>query len=74
MRRLIASRGFEVLDVGRALNRVSVRHLAHLAPFPRRLGASFRRWLAGGRLGAVTIWAPLGNLYLIARRPRSRNS
>jgi SAM-dependent methyltransferase len=74
MRRLVADRGFDVLDVGRALNRVSIHHLAHLAPFPRGLGASFRRRLAGSRLGAVTIWAPLGNLYLIARRPRWGNT
>jgi SAM-dependent methyltransferase len=71
MRRLVADRGFGVLEVGRAFNRVSVRHLARLTPLPGALGAALRRWLIRSRVGNVHLWAPLGNLYLIARRPGS---
>ena len=69
MTRLVTQRGFEVLAVGRALNRVSLQHLLHLAPVGDRarrvLEGAFRR----SHLGGVSIWVPLGNLFLIARRP-----
>jgi SAM-dependent methyltransferase len=71
MRRLVADRGFDVLEVGSALNRVSLRYLAHLAALPGGPGAAIRRALARNRLGNLSLWVPLGNLYLIARRPRS---
>lgn len=68
MGRLFADRGFEVLETGRAFNRVSLAYLVHLA-LPTRIGHVIRRSLVRARLDHVALWAPLGNLFLIARRP-----
>lgn len=68
MGRLAADRGFTVLEIGRAFNVTSLRYLAHLAPLPEGIGRPLRRWLGRSRVGTISTWLPLGNLYLIARR------
>ena len=50
-------------------NVYSARYLAQLVP----MGAGLKRRLLGGRagraLGSVRLRLPLGNLYLVARKP-----
>lgn len=74
MRRVIAERGFDILEIGRALNLVSVRHLAHLLPARGPVGRAVRRWLGRGALGKVSLWLPLGNMFIIARRLAERDT
>jgi hypothetical protein len=69
MRRLFADRGFEVLDIRWARNAVSLRYLAHLLPIPSDARARLVERLRRISIGRISLWLPLGNLVLIARRP-----
>jgi SAM-dependent methyltransferase len=70
MRLLLDRHGFETLATGMALNTISLQHLVHLLPLPAALKSGARA-AAGGRLGRLSIRLPLGNLYAVARRPRT---
>lgn len=68
MKRLLESKGFEVLECGAATNTLSLRHLLHLLP----LRGSLKSGLAAAgatRLGRLPVRLPLGNLYAIGRKP-----
>jgi SAM-dependent methyltransferase len=67
-RALLEKHGFSVLECGPAANTLTVRHLVHLSPLPRRikklLGAATRL----ARLEEVQLKLMLGNLYAIAQK------
>lgn len=65
--RLFDDHGFEVLEVGSARNRYSLRYLAHLLPLPGLLKRVTLGCLSGSRVGLLALSVPLGNLYLIGR-------
>jgi len=69
MARLLGAHGFEVAAGGPARNRVSARYLTWLAPLPGAVKRRVLSWLKGARVGRITVSAPLGNLYAIARKP-----
>ena len=66
---LCASRGLRVEKTGPAWNWCSVIYLAQLLPLPERLKERAVGALGRSRLGGVSLLLPLGNLYLIARKP-----
>lgn len=71
MASLCASRGFIIENFGPAWNWCSLGYLARLLPLPLRLKAALLRALSGSRLGGLSLFLPLGNLFLIARKPLS---
>jgi len=70
MRLLFAKSGFEVLSVGPVVNRFALRYLLQLSPLPRRLKSRIVRVLQAIGAGGLRLSLPLGNLALIARKPR----
>lgn len=67
--RLFEGRGFLVRQAGPAFNRYSLHYLTRLAPLPARLKGRVLAALKQAPVGLVGLWAPLGNMYLIAQRP-----
>ena len=65
---IFARSGFDVLEVGRVWNDYSLSYLARLAPIPHRPKALLLKVLSSW-IGRVTVRVPLGNLFLIARKP-----
>jgi SAM-dependent methyltransferase len=70
MRRLFTAAGFEVITVGPVRNTYSISYLLRLLPLPRRLKQALVPRLQATALGNRQLTVPLGNLCLIARRPR----
>jgi SAM-dependent methyltransferase len=70
MRKLFTAAGFEVISVDPVRNTYSIAYLLHLLPLPRRLKQILVPRLRASRLGKHQLTVPLGNLCLIARRPR----
>jgi SAM-dependent methyltransferase len=70
MRRLFTSAGFDVIEVGPVRNTYSVAYLTHLVPLPRAFKQRLLPVLRRTRVGRQQLTVPLGNLCLIARRPR----
>ena len=68
MNAIFARNGFDVREVGRVWNDYSLSYLARLAPIPRRPKALLLKALSSW-IGRVTVRVPLGNLFLIARKP-----
>lgn len=71
MRAIYEKCGFECLESGPGWNRLSLSHLTHLLPLPRFLKRPALSVLEATRLGRIVGRLPLGNLFLIARRPAS---
>jgi 2-polyprenyl-3-methyl-5-hydroxy-6-metoxy-1,4-benzoquinol methylase len=69
MKRLFEECGFEVLDIAPAWNRFPLRYLLRLSPLPGRLKTPTAALLEKTRLASLRLSLPLGNLYLIGRRP-----
>ena len=69
MRRLFEHAGFEVLHVGPARNDLSLAHLVRLLPLPRTFKRQALGALHGRALGRLRLSLPVGNLYLVARKP-----
>jgi SAM-dependent methyltransferase len=69
MRRIFEINGFEVMEQGGVWNTYSITYLFHLLPLPRRLKDIILYALKASAFGRVPLTLPLGNLYLIARRP-----
>ncbi len=67
--RICLAHGFEVRETGPVWNRARIGYLAHLAPLPPRLRRGVSTVCDSTLLGRVSLPLPLGNLYLIARRP-----
>lgn len=66
---LCGAKGFIVERRGSAWNWCSLGYLTRLLPLPERVKDRALRVLASSRLGSVNLFLPLGNLYLIARKP-----
>ena len=73
MRRLFAMHGFEVLEVRSAWNRYTIQYLAQLAPLPARAKRLGLNLLSRSGIGRIPVTVPLGNLFLIARKPARSN-
>lgn len=71
LRALFATRGFEVLHVGPTRNRYSLSFFTERAPV---LPASWRQGLSGFLrrlgLGRISLSLPVGNIGIVARKPR----
>lgn len=68
---LCRAHGLIVEKTAAAWNWCSVGYLAHLLPLPLGLKEPASRALAATRLGRASLPLPLGNLYLVARKPRT---
>ncbi len=69
IKRLFEHCGFQTLKLGPVFNRYSIHYLARLVPAPRGVKKILLKTLLGTRLGRISLSVPLGNLFLIARRP-----
>ncbi len=71
MRRIFAARRFLVLKVGSVRNQYSLRYLVRLLPLPAKPKSAALAWLHGNAIGRLRLCVPLGNLYLVARKPEN---
>jgi SAM-dependent methyltransferase len=69
MRLIFEANGFGVIEQGCVWNTYSITYLFHLLPLPRRLKDVVLHTLKATVLGRLPLSLPLGNLYLIARKP-----
>jgi len=67
--RLFTKFGFQVKETGAVRNRYSLSYLTRLVPMPRALKKMMLAGLNFTHLGRLPLRAPLGNLYMIARKP-----
>ena len=72
--RIFRDHSFVVQSVGPVWNVYALRYIAQLMPLPTRLKRSLLAALQAGRLGAIQLALPLGNMYLVARKPADRAS
>lgn len=70
MRLLFEKAGFDVLSVAPVRNTYSLAYLTHLIPLPTRLKQFALERLGQTAVGRRELTVPLGNLRLLARRPR----
>jgi len=69
MARIVAAHGFEVQRVAPVWNSYTLYYLTRLVPLPNRLKSRVLTILNRTRLGRVRLSVPLGNMYLVARKP-----
>ena len=72
LERIFSLNGFDIVEQGTVMNTYSLRYIFRLAPCPRSikfLGLHALRTLG---LGHVLLTLPLGNMYLIAQKPKTR--
>lgn len=67
--KIIAAHGFKIVHVGSAFNRYSIYYLARLIPLPTSLKGAMLRLIKSTPVRHIRLSVPLGNLYLIARKP-----
>jgi len=70
IRLIFEANGFEVIEQGRVWNTYSLAYLIHLIPLPRVLKKIGLRALKASVFGSLPLTLPLGNLYLIAKKPK----
>ena len=70
MRLIFEANGFEVIEQGRVWNTYSLTYLFHLIPLPGVLKEIGLRALKASAFGSLPLTLPLGNLYLIAKKPK----
>ena len=70
MSRLLIAHGFQVKRVGTLINTYTLHYLVRLVPLPTVFKHRVLAWLKGSPVGRIRLSAPLGNLYLIAQKPR----
>jgi hypothetical protein len=70
MSRLFASHGFDVLNIGFALNIYSPYYIARLVPLPRMIKGFLLKCLKIKLFRCIRLTVPLGNLCLVARKPK----
>jgi SAM-dependent methyltransferase len=70
MSRLLVDRGFEVLQAGAVFNSYTLNYLTRLLPLPAWMKRPLLATLRATRLGRACLRVPLGNLYVVARKPR----
>ena len=66
--RLLAKSGFKVMSVGAAYNNVSIGHLLHLFPMPKRFKFTLKNIISRLNIERLALRLPLGNLYAVAKR------
>jgi SAM-dependent methyltransferase len=66
--KLAAAHGFEVVESGSVWNDYSLGYVARLLPLPGGPKRGLQRFLQSTRLAKPRVRAPLGNLYVAARR------
>jgi len=67
--RICVAHHFEVQETGTVRNRVRVGYLAGLVPLPPWLRRAVTMVFDSTAIGRISLSLPLGNLYLIARKP-----
>ena len=70
MSRIFIAHGFHVKRIGIVYNTFTLHYLIRLIPLPATLKRIILGWLKGNPVGRVRLSVPLGNLYLIAQKPR----
>lgn len=68
--RIFADHRFQIAHVGPVFNTYPLHYLARLMPIPDGPKHKALGWLRKNSLGAIRLSVPLGNLYLVARKPR----
>ena len=69
MAKIFEKHGFQVAGRGAVFNDYSLQYLFQLVPLPKGLKLGLLRLLKNSRLGRLRLQVPLGNQYLIARKP-----
>ena len=69
MARIFSMHGYRIVEQGRVYNTTSLPYLIHLLPLPNRAKRTLTRVVRAARLDRVRLRLPLGNLYLIAKKP-----
>lgn len=69
MRRIFGAHGFQVLRVAAVRNTYSLSYLLQLVPMPTNIKRKLLAAMKKGSFGDLPLTAPLGNLYLIGRKP-----
>jgi hypothetical protein len=67
--RIFLAHGFQVKRVGSVWNKYTLFYLVRLIPFPALPKRIILALLKDNPAGRIPISAPLGNLYLIAKKP-----
>jgi SAM-dependent methyltransferase len=70
MQRIFLANGFKVIEQGNVWNSYSLAYLFHLVPLPLSLKSLGLQLLRALNLRRLPLTLPLGNIYLIARKPR----
>jgi hypothetical protein len=71
MSRILSMHRFRVLRCGSINNRYTLNYLVHLLPLPGRLKQTIRAGLGKSRLGGCRLSLPLGNLFIVGKRPQT---
>jgi len=69
MMRIFRDHGFRVKQVRSVYNNYTLRYLARLLPLPSSVKQLLLKALGITPAGALRLWVPLGNMYLIAQKP-----
>jgi SAM-dependent methyltransferase len=67
--RLFEKHAFKTLETGSARNTYHLYYLTRLLPLPKTLKRLKLTLLKATRIGSLRLTVPLGNLYIIARKP-----
>lgn len=67
--RLFEKHAFKTLETGSARNTYHLYYLTRLLPLPKALKRLKLAFLKATRIGNLRLTVPLGNLYIIARKP-----
>ena len=70
MQRIFLANGFKVIEQGNVWNSYSLVYLFHLVPLPPSLKSLGLQLLRALNLRRLPLTLPLGNIYLIALKPR----
>ncbi len=69
-RRIFINHKFEVRHIGSAFNTYPLHYLVRLVPIPRNSKQRVIDMLQRSWVGNVSLRVPLGNMYLVAQKPR----
>jgi SAM-dependent methyltransferase len=71
MARIFGAHGFGIRGAGSVRNHYALRYLFRLLPLPAGPKRAALAWLQRHAIGALRLWVPLGNLYLVAQKPEA---
>ena len=72
MSHIFALHGFQVLKIHSAINTYSLYYLMRLVPLQAMIKRHLLKWLKGKLFKFIRLSIPLGNLYLVAQKPKRR--